>query len=96
MEKVAEDAPGGWATGRFIGDENKLVIDTENVARFSADLTQMGIDWSRRVVLRIDGTSYELSHDNYPTLRLQRTPGGNWDRVREKAESDVSAGGGPP
>ena len=77
VERIAEGADGAWATGGLVS-ANKIVIETENVAQFRLDLDQIPVDWSRRVVLRIDGRPSELTREHYPTLRLRRSPTGGW------------------
>ncbi len=78
VESLRDGVEGGWATGRFIGESNKLVIETEGVARFALALDRVEIDWTRRVVLRIDGSNSELTRKHFPTIRLERSPAGNW------------------
>ncbi len=83
VEKLRKDAAGGWATGNFIAEANKIVIDTDGVERFVLHLDRIELDWTRRVVLRIDGANSELTRKRYPTLRLQRSPGGAWSAVTD-------------
>ena len=86
VERIAEGADGAWATGGLVA-ANKIVIETENVAQFRLDLDEIPVDWSRRVVLRIDGRPSELTREHYPTLRLRRSPTGGWLPVEsEEAE----------
>jgi len=80
IEELQPDADGAWATGDFLLD-NKLIIETENVAQFSIDLSQIRINWDRRVVLRIDGYASELTPKRRPLLHLRRSPAGSWDVV---------------
>ncbi|MCP4246676.1 MAG: hypothetical protein GY778_06475 [bacterium] len=82
IEALRDGAPGAWATGWFI-PRRKIVIDTEEVDQFSIDLAQLDIDWSRRVVLRINGHSSELSRKPRRTLHLRRSPAGSWDVVED-------------
>jgi hypothetical protein len=82
VARLREGVEGGWATGRFIPEDNKLVIDTEGVDEFVIDLDGVDIDWTRRVVLRINGDNSELTRRHYPTLRLNRTEGGRWLPVK--------------
>lgn len=83
VEGLREGAEGGWATGDFVKASNKIVIDTEGVARFAVDLDRIDIDWTRRVVLRIDGSNSELTRKHFPTLRLQRSRPGSWTPVKK-------------
>ncbi len=81
IEALYPDAPGAWATGEFIRDRNKVVVETENVDEFSIALPQLQIDWDHRVILRIDGHSSELMPKRRAILRLRRSPAGSWDVV---------------
>jgi hypothetical protein len=81
IDALRPDAPGAWATGYFLEDPNKIVIETENVAEFSIDLPQLHVNWDRRVILRIDGHSSELIRKRRPILHLRRSPAGSWDVV---------------
>jgi hypothetical protein len=81
IEALHRDAPGAWATGEFIRDRNKVIIETENVDEFSIALPQLRIDWEHRVILRIDGHSSELTPKRRAILRLRRSPAGSWDVV---------------
>jgi hypothetical protein len=81
IEAIRDSAVGAWATGWFIAEQNKIVIDTEDVDQFSINLSKLRLDWDRRVVLRIDGRSSELTPKRRPILRLRRSPAGSWDVV---------------
>jgi len=78
--KLADEASGGWATGVF-SPTNKITIETRSVSEFSMDLSKIAIDWTRRVVLRIDGHTSELTRAHYPVIRLGRSPTGGWNAV---------------
>ncbi len=78
--QIRKDAPGAWATGSLVRD-NKLVIETEDVEEFSIRLTDMHINWTGRVILRINGQSSELMKRNRQVLRLKRSQAGSWDAV---------------
>ena len=82
IEAVAGDAQGAWATGAFVAG-NKIVIETQDVKRLALDLARIPVDWDRRAILRINRTTFELTRKHYPNLRLQRTPGGGWEAIRE-------------
>lgn len=81
IEAIRTDAPGAWATGEFLQEDNKIVIETEDVDRFSIRLPELHADWDHRVVLRIDGHSSELKRKRHPILHLHRTPTGAWEVV---------------
>ncbi len=87
VERVGEGAEGGWATGLFISSANEIVIETGDVVQFVMHLERMEIDWTRRVVLKIDGASFELTRKHYPTIRLRRSTGGGWNVAGNKPPS---------
>ena len=80
IEAIRQGAPGAWATGALVLD-HKIVIDTEDVEQFSIDLSQLHVNWNRRVILRIDGHASELTKKRRPVLHLRRSPAGSWDVV---------------
>jgi hypothetical protein len=82
VQKIAEKAKGGWATGSFDGDRNKLIITTSDVAEFALDTSRVAINWKKLVVLSIDGKNSELRKRDYDILQFTRTPQGEWT-VRE-------------
>lgn len=79
---MAENKKGGWATGSFDADRNKLSITTSDVAEFALDTSRVAINWKKLVVLSIDGKNSELRKRNYDILQFTRTPHGEWT-VRE-------------
>ena len=81
IEAIRSDAPGAWATGRFVFD-NKIIIETEDVEQFSIDLSQIRINWNRRVILRINGYSSELTKKRRPLVHLRCSPTGSWEVVK--------------
>ncbi len=81
IESIRESAIGAWATGSLTREANKLVIDTEHVEQFSIDVSKLRLDWTHRVVLRIDGRSSELTRKRDPVVHLRRSPAGSWDVV---------------
>lgn len=78
VEKVMDRATGGWATGSFIQERNKLVIETHNVGQFAIDTGRIPIDWERLVILGIDGRNSELRKRDYPVLHIARDDYGQW------------------
>jgi hypothetical protein len=83
VERVTDGKAGGWATGGFEAG-NRIVVEAVDVDQFVIDLSRIAIDWSRRVVLRINGVNSELTKKRYPVLRLRRSSGGSWDVVEDK------------
>lgn len=80
---VEDNARSAWAEGRT-EDGEKLVIDTQNVGRFRLDLSRVRLDWSKRIVLRIDGHNRELTRKNLPVIIYRRTTTGGWRVERKK------------
>lgn len=78
VEKASEGAPGGYATGSFDQPRNKIIIETRDVQQFILDTGQIGLDWSRPVVLTIDKKSYELRRREDPAIRFDRNRYGEW------------------
>ncbi|HRX83569.1 MAG TPA: hypothetical protein P5572_00965 [Phycisphaerae bacterium] len=67
-----------WVEGEVVnGDE--FTINTSNVRRFTLDLTCVRLDWSKRIVLRMDGFNSQLTRKRWPTLHFVRTSAGAWD-----------------
>ncbi|MFQ5489567.1 MAG: hypothetical protein ACE5GE_02495 [Phycisphaerae bacterium] len=85
IEAIRKGATGAWAGGSN-PTPGRIVIDTENVDRFSINCAQLHIDWSGRVVLRIDGRSSELTRKKRPLIHFQRSPAGSWDVVRTDSD----------
>lgn len=67
-----------WIEGEVVnGDE--FTINTSNVRRFTLDLTRVRLNWSKRIVLRMDGFNSQLTKKRWPRLNFVRTPAGAWD-----------------
>ncbi len=81
IEGIRDSAVGAWATGSFLSDRNKIVIETENADQFTINLAKLRLNWNKRVILRINGHSSELTKKRDPLLRLHRSPAGSWDVV---------------
>ncbi len=78
LEKAKPGAPGGWATGTFHPQRNKIEIHTRDVEGFAIDTSRIAIDWVRLVVLGIDGRNSELKKRDYDVLHFQRDEHGQW------------------
>ena len=76
VQKVAEKARGGWATGSFDADRNKLSVQTNDIEEFALDTSRVAINWKKLVVLSIDGKNSELRKRDYDILQFTRTPRG--------------------
>ena len=48
------------------------------MSAFSIDLAQIPVDWSRAVVLSLDGVPVELRRRDTQRLHFTRTPQGAW------------------
>ncbi len=81
--RLAPGAEGGWATGRFETDRNRVCVETQNVAEFMLDQTRLDVRWDRRVVLRINDRPAELIRKQDPLIHFRQSPGGAWEVVRD-------------
>lgn len=77
-EKVRGDADGGSVTGTFHKASNKIEIHTRNVERFSIDTSKIEIDWTRRVILGINGSNTGLGRREHPIIRFAIDDYGKW------------------
>jgi len=78
VEKAKNDAPGGWATGAFDRQKNKLDIRTRDVRQFAIDVERVAIDWQRLVVIGIDGKNSELRKRDVSLLHFRMDDHGQW------------------
>ncbi len=81
VEGEVQEAGGAWVTGWFSDEANKIAIETHGANGFRLELSKISIDWSRRVVLRIDERSFELKKRKTSTVHFKKTPTGGWDTV---------------
>lgn len=81
--RLAPGAEGGWATGRFETDRNRVCVETQNVAEFVLDQTRLNVRWDRRVILRINGRPAELLRKKNSAIHFRQSPGGAWELVRD-------------
>jgi hypothetical protein len=66
VEKVRAGAPGGWGTGTFDKQRNKIDIQTQDVQQFAIYVGRIPINWRRLVIIGIDGVNSELrKRDQY-------------------------------
>ncbi len=73
-----DKSEGAWATGDFLAKRNKIVINTTNVEEFSIDTSMVHIDWSRLVVIRIDGRNSELRKRDFAVYHFRVDDHGQW------------------
>ena len=78
VEKAKDGTPGGWATGAFDRQKNKLDIHTRDVRQFVIDASRIPIDWQRLVVLGIDGKNSELRRRDFSFLHFRLDEHGQW------------------
>jgi len=78
VEKTKSDAPGGWATGSFDRQKNKLDVRTRDVRQFTIDVERIAIDWQRLVVIGIDGKNSELRKRDVSLLHFRLDEHGQW------------------
>ena len=78
VEKTRDGAPGGWATGSFDPQRNKLTIRERGVQRFTIDVSRIPINWARLVVIGINGRNSELRKRDYSILHFARDQHGQW------------------
>lgn len=78
VDGIRDDAPGAWATGSFLAERNRMVIETAGVARFSIDMGRVPVRWERLVVIRIDGRNSELVKRDQAVYRFVLDDHGRW------------------
>ena|GEM_PF-7086982 len=85
IERLRPDVEGGWVSGHS-PKPNRIVIETRNVDQFSMDISRLALDWSRRVWVRINANSFELTHKRNPVIHLRATSTGAWELVKPHEE----------
>ena len=78
VDRADAGVPGAWVSGGFNPVENKIFIDTHDVSRFTVDLERVPVQWSRLVVLRIDGRNTELKRREKSRYHFARDDHGQW------------------
>jgi len=78
VEALEEDVRGGWVTGDFEPDRNKIEIRTRGVAQFAMDLSKVPIAWSRKVILSLDGRNAELVQREFDVYHVARDEHNAW------------------
>jgi len=81
IKKAVNVESGTFAKGDFNAARNKISIATKNVAEFTIDTDRIPIDWSRAVIISIDGINAELRHRNYSPLLFRREGYSSWSVV---------------
>ena len=77
-EQLGKDVDGGWVSGDFLPDRNKIDIHTRDVTQFSIDVGKLPIDWGRLVVVGIDGRNSELRQRDFDVYHIARDAKGKW------------------
>jgi hypothetical protein len=78
VEQVKAGAQGAWASGSFDVERNRLTIRTNDVRRFRVAVSRIEIDWTRPVVLRLDGVNSELRRRPHADYHFFRDDHGLW------------------
>ena len=78
VQQARRGTKGGWASGSFLADRNKIVIQTRDVERFSIDTSRLPVNWDRLVVISIDGVNSELRKRDFDVLNFARDAHGAW------------------
>ena len=82
LTEKADTKARAWIEGSIVSGD-RLTINTENVRRFTLDLTRLRLNWQKRIVLRMDGFNSQLTKKRWPKLSFVRTAAGAWDVVDE-------------
>jgi hypothetical protein len=86
VTRIDRETEGGWATGSFDPQRNKITVHTRNVQRFTIDVGRIPVDWERLVVLSIDERNSELRRRDFDLLEFVRTQRGGWTIVEPDTE----------
>lgn len=86
--EIKDGQPGAWITGQF-EKPNRIVISVEGAEQFELDTSKLDIDWTKRVVLRINEANSELTRKKSPVIQLKQSAGGGWYVVDEKKSNEV-------
>ncbi len=78
VDAIRPKVDGGWATGDFFEQRNKIEIHTRGVKQFSIDLGKLKINWDRLVVIGIDGRNAELRKRDVDVIHIARDEHGKW------------------
>lgn len=77
-EQLAPGTQGGFVTGSFSAERNKIEIQTKDVRQFAVDTSRIPINWEKLVVIGIDGRNAELKRRNEDVLHFRRESTGHW------------------
>ncbi|MFH0980842.1 MAG: hypothetical protein V2A79_04815 [Planctomycetota bacterium] len=85
IERLYEHVEGGWVTGHN-PTPNRIILETQNVAQFSMDVSRLQLDWGSRVWVRINQQTFELTHKLNPVIHLRETLEGVWEVIEPQKE----------
>ncbi len=77
-EQLRADVDGGWVTGDFLPERNKIEIHTRDLTEFSINVGLLPIEWGRLVVVGIDGRNSELRRRDFDVYHIARDEHGKW------------------
>ena len=78
VRAIRGEAEGAWATGQFDVARNKITIRTHEVSRFALDVSKIGINWNRGVILSIDGNTSEMKKRKTTLVEFRFDPQQGW------------------
>lgn len=87
VDEVTPGERGGYATGDFLPERNKLVIDIKNVEAFTVDTAKIRINWERPVIFSLNSKNSELVKRDTARMNFIRNSYGAWV-VKESAKDE--------
>jgi len=81
VKKINKNPSAKIATGTFNPKRNKISIDTNNTEQFAIDTSHIPINWSRPVILSINGRNSELRKRDYAIIHFKHDKYGQWSVV---------------
>lgn len=78
---LTDGATRGDIEAVFDEGRNKFTIDAEGVSEFLLDVCRVKVNWTRPVILKIDGRNSELRKRDYCRLRMRMVGRGAWEVV---------------
>ena len=81
-EAPRDGAEGGWISGSFDPEKNRIEIELQDLKRFTLDVARIPINWDRLVILRLNGHNTELRRREQALYHFELDPNGGW-QVRD-------------
>ena len=78
-----DGAPGGWITGSFNAEKNRLEIEFHDIKRFTLDVARIPINWDRLVILSLNGHNTELRRREQSLYHFELDPNGGWQVLED-------------